>query len=66
MFPFNRNIIINRFCKKLKNKILIFFSIVNKINIFYKLNLSLFIKVYNIFYINLLQKKLDNSLLNQI
>ncbi len=66
IFLSNRNIAINKFCKKLKNKILSFFSIVNKINIFYKLNLSLSIKIYNAFYINLLRKNFNNSLLSQV
>jgi len=66
IFLFSRNIVIDRFCKKLKNKILNSFSIVNKTNIFYKLNLSLFIKIYNAFYINLLYKNFDNFLSSQV
>ncbi len=66
IFLFNRNIVIDKSCKKLENKILNSFSIVNRTNIFYKLNLSLSIKIYNAFYINLLRKNLDNSLSNQI
>ncbi len=66
IFLSSRNIAIDKSCKKLKNKILSSFSIVNKTNIFYKLNLSLFIKIHNVFYINLLRKNFDNFLLNQV
>ena len=66
IFLSNRNIAIDKSCKKLENKILSFFSIVNKTSIFYKLNLSLFINMHIAFYINLLRKNFDNSLSSQV
>ena len=62
----NRNIIINRSFKKLKNKMLKLFSIKEKIGIFYQLQLLNFIKIYNIFYFHLMRKNLDTSLFEQI
>ncbi len=66
IFLFSRNIAINRLYKKLENKILNLFLIIDKANIFYKLNFSLFIKIYNTFYINLLRRNSNNFLLNQV
>jgi len=42
------------------------FLIIKKIEALYKLKLSTFIKVYNVFHSNLLRANLDNSFLNQI
>jgi len=64
MFLFSRTIVIDKSCKKLKNKMLNSFSIVDKVDIFYKLDLSLFIKMHNNFYINFLQKNFNNFLSN--
>jgi len=66
MFLFNRNIIIDRFIKKLENKMLDSFLIIKKIRALYKLKLLTFMKVYNVFYSNLLRANLGNSLLSQI
>jgi len=64
MFLFSRNIIIDRFIKKLKDKMLDSFLIIKKIETLYKLKLSTFMKVHNVFYSNLLRANLDNSFLN--
>jgi len=66
MFLFSRNIIIDRFIKKLEDKILDSFLIIKKIKVLYKLKLSTFIKVHNVFHSNLLRANLDDFLLNQI
>jgi len=42
------------------------FLIIKKIEALYKLKLSTFIKVHNVFYPNLLRANLGNSFLNQI
>jgi len=66
MFLSSRNIIINKFIKKLEDKMLGPFLIIKKIEALYKLKLSTFMKVYNVFHSNLLRANLGNSLLNQI
>jgi len=66
MFLFSQNIIIDRFIKKLKDKMLDSFLIIKKIEALYKLKLSTFIKVYNVFHSNLLRANLGDSLSNQI
>ncbi len=42
------------------------FLIIKKIGALYKLKLLAFMKVYNVFYSNLLRANLGNSFLNQI
>jgi len=64
MFLSSRNIIINRFIKKLKDKMLDLFLIIKKIEVLYKLKLSTFMKVYNVFYFNLLRTNLDDFFSN--
>jgi len=66
MFLSSRNIIIDRFIKKLENKMLDSFSITKKIRILYKLKLSTFMKVHDVFHSNLLRTNLDDSLSSQI
>ncbi len=66
MFFFSRNIIIDKFIKKLENKMLDSFLIIKKIEVLYKLKLSTFMKVHNVFYSNLLRANLGDSLSNQI
>ncbi len=66
MFLSSRNIIIDRFIKKLEDKMLGPFLIIKKIEVLYKLKLSTFMKVHNVFHSNLLRANLGNSFLNQI
>ena len=66
MFLSSRNIIIDRFIKKLEDKMLDLFLIIKKIEALYKLKLSTFMKVYNVFHSNLLRANLDNSFSSQI
>ena len=63
IFLFNRNIIIDRFFKKFEDKMLKFFSIKKKIETFYQLQLSNFMKVYDIFLFHLMRKNLNDFLL---
>ena len=63
---FNNNIIIVRSFKKLENKMLKFFEIVKAIDIFYKLKLFIFMKVYFVFYISLLRSNFNDFLFDQI
>ena len=66
IFLFNRNIIINRSFKKFEIKMLKFFSIEKKIEIFYQLQLLNFIKVYDVFHFYLMHKNSNNSLFEQV
>ncbi len=66
MFLSNQNIIIDRFIKKLEDKMLGPFLIIKKIGVLYKLKLSTFIKVHNVFHSNLLRANLGNSFSSQI
>jgi hypothetical protein len=66
MFLSSRNIIIDKFIKKLEDKMLNSFLIIKKIKSLYKLKLLTFMKVHNVFYSNLLRANLDDSLSNQI
>ena len=61
-FLFNRHIIINRSFKKFKNKMLKLFSIKEKIETFYQLQLPDIIKVYDVFHSYLIRKDLDDFL----
>ena len=63
IFLSSKNIVIDRLAKKLENKILNFFSITKRIKIaFYKLELSITMRIYNVFYASLLRKASNNSL----
>ncbi len=64
MFLFNWNIIIDKLIKKLEDKMLDSFLIIKKIKVLYKLKLSTFIKMHNVFHSNLLRANLGNSFLN--
>jgi len=66
MFLSSRNININKSIKKLENKMLDSFSIIKHVKVLYKLELPIFIKIYNVFYLNLLRVDFDNSLSSQI
>ena len=65
-FLFNRNIIINRFFKKLENKMLKSFSIKKKIEAFYQLQLLNFMKVHDVFHFHFMRKNSNDSLFKQI
>jgi len=64
MFLFSRNIITNRFIKKLEDKMLGLFLIIKKIEALYKLKLLASMKVHDVFHSNLLRANLDNSFLD--
>jgi len=64
VFLFSRNITIDRSIKKLEDKMLDSFLIIKKIEILYKLKLSTFMKVHDVFHSNLLRTNLGDSLLN--
>jgi len=66
MFLSSRNININRSTKKLENKMLDSFPIIKHVKVLYKLELPIFIKIYNVFYLNLLRVNFDNPLPGQI
>ncbi len=66
MFLSSRNIIIDRFIKKLEDKMLDSFLIIKKIEALYKLELSTFMKVHNVFHSNLLRANLSNPFSSQI
>ena len=65
VFLNNKNIIINRLCKKLNNKIFDSFLIKFIIDSFYKLKLFKIIRIYNVFYFKLLNLVVINLLFNQ-
>ena len=65
-FLFNRNIIIDPPFKKLEDKMLKSFSIKEKIEVLYQLQLSDFIKIHDVFHFHLIRKNSGNSLLKQI
>ena len=52
IFLSNINFILNRLYRKLNFKKFDFFKIIELIKFFYRLELSLIIRIYNIFYIN--------------
>ena len=62
IFPFSHNIIIDYSFKKFENNILKLFSLQEKIQIFYQLQLLNFIKIYNILYFYFMRKNLENFL----
>ena len=60
-----KNIVIDKLCKKLNDKMLDSFKIILIINSFYKLKLSEIIKIYNVFHLKLLNLVIINLLFNQ-
>ena len=60
-----KNIVIDKSCKKLNDKMLDSFKIILIINSFYKLKLFEIIKIYNVFHLKLLNLAVINSLSNQ-
>ena len=65
LFLNSKNIIIKRSCKKLNNKKFNLFEIIALIDLFYKLELSKIIRIFNVFHSNLLILIIINSLSNQ-
>ena len=61
----NKNIIIDKSYKKLNNKMFDLFLIKVIIDFFYKLKLFKIMKIYNVFYLKLLNLIVINSLFNQ-
>ena len=58
----NKNIIINKSCKKLNNKMFDSFLIKIVIGCFYKLKLFKIMRIYNVFHFKLLNLVVINSL----
>ena len=58
----NKNIIIDKLCKKLNNKMFNSFLIKIVINSFYKLKLFKIMKIYNVFHFKLLNLVIINLL----
>ena len=56
VFLFNRNIITDRFFKKLEDKMLSSFLITERVETFYRLQLSKFMRIHDIFHSHLLRK----------
>ena len=65
VFLNNKNIIIDKSCKKLNNKMFDSFLIKIVIDSFYKLKLSKIMKIYNVFHLKLLNLVIINLLLDQ-
>lgn len=61
-----RNIITNQLFKKLDYKMLGFFEIIRNKKVFIKLQLPQLMKIYNVFYPNLLKKAFIDLLINQV
>ena len=66
VFLFNRNIITDRLSKKLENKMLSPFLIIERVDIFYRFQLSKFMRVHNVFHSHLLRKDFNDFLFEQI
>ena len=66
VFLFSRNIIIDRFFKKFKNKMLKFFSIKEKVKAFYQLQLFDFINIHDVFHSYFMRQNSDDSLFKQV
>ena len=64
VFLNNKNIIINKSCKKLNNKIFDLYKVKIVINFFYKLKLFKIMKIYNVFHFKLLNLVIINLLFN--
>ena len=60
----NKNIKIKRPYKKLDNKKFSLFKVIAKIDYFYRLELSIIIRIFNVFYFKLLILIITNSLSN--
>ena len=65
IFLNNKNIIINKLCKKLNNKIFNSFLIKIGIDFFYKLKLFKIMRIYNVFHFKFLNLVVINSLFDQ-
>ncbi len=65
MFLNERNIITARFFKKLNDKMLNSFQIIDSVDSFYKLKLSKTMHIHNVFHSELLCSVVDNFLLDQ-
>ena len=61
----SRNIIISRSSRKLENKMLNFYSIVQRVKDSYKLRLPVLMKIHSVFAVNLLRKNSEDSLSGQ-
>ena len=59
-----KNIVIDKLCKKLNDKMLGSFKVILIINFFYKLKLFEIMKIYNVFYFKLLNLVVINLLPN--
>ena len=60
-----KNIVIDKLCKKLNDKMLNSFKIILIIDFFYKLKLSEIIRIYNVFHFKFLNLVVINSLFDQ-
>ena len=60
----SKNIVINKLFKKLNDKMFDLFKIIFVIDFFYKLKLFKIIKIYNVFYLKLLNFIIINLLFN--
>ena len=60
----SKNIVINKFCKKLNNKMFNSFLIKVVIDFFYKLKLFKIMKIYNVFHFKFLNLVVINLLLD--
>ena len=65
VFLNNKNIITDRFCKKLNNKMFDSFLIKTVIDSFYKLKLFKIMRIYNVFHLKLLNLIVINLLFDQ-
>ena len=61
-----KNILINKFLKKLNYKIIDSYFIIKVVNSFYQIKLFEFAKIFDTFYSNFLKKASENSLSKQI
>ena len=66
VFLFNRNITTDRPFKKLEDKMLSPFLITERVETSYRLQLSKFMRVHDVFHLNLLRKDFNDSLFEQI
>ncbi len=64
MFLNDRNIIIARSFKKLNDKMLNSFEVINSVNSSYKLKLSEIMRIHDVFHSELLRSVANNSLFN--
>ena len=65
VFLSNKNIIIDKSCKKLNNKMFGPFLIKSVVDSFYKLKLFKIMRIYNVFHLKLLNLVVINSLPDQ-